>query len=96
MIQDHKILIRHIITEKAAKGSSDFNQYTFEVISTANRVQIGQAIEKALGKKVAKVRIINVKPKAKPSRIQRGRMALAPGYKKAIISLKAGESIEIA
>lgn len=96
MIQADKILIRHIVSEKAAAASANLNQYTFEVSQNANRTMVEQAVRKALGKSVTKVRIVNVKPKVKANRFRRGQIALSSGYKKAIVSLKAGESIEIA
>lgn len=95
MIQADKILFEPIVSEKAAAASSHLNQYTFKVAKTANRVMVAQAVEKALGKTVTNVRIINVKPKAKPSRTRRGGVAFRSGYKKAIITLKAGETLEL-
>lgn len=93
--RDH-ILIEHVITEKATEASSHANQYTFKVASGANRVSVKQAVEKQFGVDVDQVRIANVKPKAKRDRMRRGKVGFRSGYKKAIVRLKEGSTIEMA
>ncbi len=95
MIQADRILQEFIVTEKATELSSNANKYTFKVHPSANSVSIGQAVEKSFGVKVAKVNVINVKPKAKRDRARKGRLGHKSGMKKAIISLKGDDRIEV-
>lgn len=96
MINPQKILLNNLVTEKATAASSNFNQYSFKVSPNANRISIAQAVEKAFPEvEVVKVNIINVKPKAKRDRTRRGRMGTKAGYKKALVTLKAGQSIDL-
>jgi large subunit ribosomal protein L23 len=83
------IVIRPIITEKTAL-LREYGQFVFEVAPDANKIEIKKAIEDLFKVHVEKVRVINVKPKPR-------RVRLAPGYtkawKKAIVTLRKGESI---
>ena len=63
------ILIRPIVTEKASSASELENRYSFEVKTTANKVQIKKAVEDFYGVNVEKVRTLIYKPKHK-TRIQ--------------------------
>lgn len=96
MIYRDSILLEHVITEKATEATSIANQYTFKVDGAANRVAIKQAIEAQFGVDVDCVRVANVKPKFKQDRMRRGRVPRRSGYKKAIVRLKEGSTIEMA
>ncbi len=86
----HDIIIRPIITEKSSSLMA-MNKYTFEVHKTANKIQIAKAVEEVFNVKVAGVNTINVKGKTK----RRGRtVGKTNSYKKAIVKLAAGETIE--
>lgn len=95
MIIPNNILKEYRVTEKAGDLSANFNQYTFEVLGSANRIEISKAVEKLFKVEVIKVNIINKKPKTKIDRTRRGNKGTKSGYKKAIVSLKAGDTIEI-
>ncbi len=86
------IVIRPILTEKTLTLRDKYNQYVFEVAKDANKIEIKKAIEELFKVHVEKVRVINVKGKVK-------RLRRAPGktrsWKKAIVTLKAGDSIPI-
>jgi len=86
------IILAPIITEKAS-GLASQNQYQFKVLKNANKTLIKEAIEEIYGVKVEKVRTIKVPEK--PRRLGRF-FGKKPGYKKAIVTLKEGYSIEIA
>ena len=90
------ILVKPIITEKNT-NLTPLGQYTFEVAPDANKIQVKQAVEQIFGVKVKAVNILIVKPKKK--RILRSRnfseFGLKGGYKKAIVSLEAGHTIDI-
>ena len=84
--------IRHpIITEKATILSEQ-NKTVFKVHSGANKKSIKKNIEKLFKVTVVKVNIINTKRKKK---IKQGKISIKPGYKKAIITLKKGQSIDL-
>ena len=85
------IVLAPIITEKAS-GLVSQNQYQFKVLKNANKTLIKEAIEEIYGVKVEKVRTIKVPEK--PRRLGRF-FGKKPGYKKAIVTLKEGYSIEI-
>jgi len=81
-----------IITEKATI-LSEFNKTVFKVHSGANKISIKKNIEKIFKVTVTKVNIINQKRKKK---IKQGKLSVKPGYKKAIVTLKKGQSIDLA
>ena len=84
--------IRHpIITEKATI-LSEFNKTVFKVHAGANKKSIKKNIEKLFKVTVVKVNILNQKRKKK---IKQGKLSIKPGYKKAIITLKKGQSIDL-
>jgi len=80
-----------IITEKATI-LSEFNKTVFKVHAGANKKSIKKNIEKLFKVTVIKVNIINQKKKKK---IKQGKLSVKPGYKKAIITLKKGQSIDL-
>jgi large subunit ribosomal protein L23 len=87
------VLKQLLLTEKSNKLSSDLGQYTLEVHSGANKHQIAQAVEKAFKVTVTRVNIMNIGGKAKRSR--QGRPGATSDYKKAIVTLKKGDKIEL-
>ncbi len=95
MIEADKILFEMLITEKATQLSSNQNQYSFRVSSGSSRAAISGAVESAFGVKVRRVNVMNVKPKKKRSRFKGGGTSFSGGMKKAIVTLKPGEKIEI-
>ena len=80
-----------IITEKATILSEQ-NKTVFKVHETANKKTIKKNIEKLFKVNVIKVNIINRKPKLK---LKQGRKTFKTGYKKAIVTLKKGQSIDL-
>tara|TARA_B100000161_G_C33415943_1_gene353226 strand:- start:282 stop:575 length:294 start_codon:yes stop_codon:yes gene_type:complete len=80
-----------IITEKATILSEQ-NKTVFKVHEKANKNTIKKNIEKLFKVNVVKVNIINKKSKLK---IRQGKKSYKTGYKKAIITLKKGQSIDL-
>ena len=84
------IIIRPLITEKSTTLMAE-GKYVFEVAKSANKIEIAKAISQIFNVKVASVNTINVEGKVK-------RMGRSVGkrsdYKKAIVKLAAGETIE--
>ena len=91
MKSSYDVLVKQIITEKTAKLAEEM-KYTFEVAQGANKVEVKKAVEEIFDRKVESVKIINVRKKAK----RMGRYAgFKSGYKKAVVTLEAGNKIEI-
>ncbi len=95
MIAADKILLEYRVTEKAANLAANLNQYTFEVAPNANRKEVARAVAKVFNVEVVNVNIMNKKPKLKVDRMRRGRPGTKGGHKKAIVTLKEGDSIEL-
>jgi large subunit ribosomal protein L23 len=90
------VLKRPVITEKNT-NLTPLGQYTFEVAMTANKIQIKDAVERIFGVSVVAVNTLIVKPKKR--RVLRARNTARFGtrnaYKKAIVTLAPGETIDI-
>lgn len=86
------IIIRPIITEHSYDVMED-NVYTFEVARDANKIEIKNAIQKIFDVTVTKVNVINVKPK--PKRVRYQKAGYTRHWKKAMVTLAEGDSIEI-
>ena len=87
----YKILKEPHISEKSTQ-LADERKYTFKVYAQANKIQIKKAISNLYGARVQDVNIINIKSK---KRILRGAEGRKAGYKKAVVTLREGEKIEI-
>ena len=86
-----KILILPLTTEKALFGQN-INKYIFKVLPSSNKIEIAKEISKTYHVKAVSVRIINISKKA---RIVGRTPGFKAGYKKAIVTLAKGQSIEI-
>lgn len=87
------IIIRPVLTEKAM-NLSGARKYVFEVAPKATKPQIKRAVEELFGVKVKKVNTMWMKPK--PRRyFWRGRPGRTKRWKKAIVTLAEGESLDI-
>lgn len=85
-----QILVRPIITEKASALIAK-NKYVFEVMISANKIQIKQAIESYYNVQVSEVNTIIVKPRQKNFRTKKvSRIGFTKRFKKAIVTLKSG------
>lgn len=88
----HETVVRPLITEKSSAAYQDRGEYTFEVHPDASKPQIRQAIEELFGVKVTDVWTSNQRGKEKRMGRNVGRR---PNWKKAIVKLREGDSIEI-
>jgi large subunit ribosomal protein L23 len=90
------VLIRPVLTEKANSLSEKKGRYTFAVSRKANKLEIKKAVEDFYGVSVADVNTIVVPGKAKSRYTKTGVISgRKPAYKKAIVTLDEGESIDI-
>ena len=84
-------IISPIVTEKST-NLSEQNKIVFKVSDKLNKIILKKNIEKIFKVNVIKVNIINKQPRKK---ITRGKKVKIQGYKKAIITLKKGQSIDL-
>lgn len=96
MSESVNILKEALLTEKATMLSANLNQYVFSVYPSVTKTNIKNAIEQTFGVTVIKVNTITQKPKAKRDRMRRGKKGYTSLSKKAIVTLKAGDSIDLA
>ncbi len=88
----HEVVLQPLLTEKGTRLKEEANQYLFQVATRANKVEIKRAIEELFKVTVVEVRTLPVQGKAKRLGRFQGKM---PDWKKAIATLKTGESIEL-
>tara|TARA_Y100000590_G_scaffold377754_1_gene444211 strand:+ start:1702 stop:1998 length:297 start_codon:yes stop_codon:yes gene_type:complete len=84
-------IISPIVTEKSTH-QSDQNKIVFKVNKNFNKKLIKKNIEKIFKVEVTKVNIVNKKAKVKSTR---GKKVRVPGFKKAIVTLKKGQNIDL-
>ena len=89
------ILIKPIITEKATNDSDLFNRYAFVVNKKANKLEIKNAVAEAYGVAIESVKTMNYPVQRNAKFTKKGMVQAVKGaYKKAIVQLAEGESID--
>jgi large subunit ribosomal protein L23 len=86
-----QVILAPIVSEKSYAASTR-GTYTFKVHQDSHKTQIRQAVEQLFDVKVTRVNVIKVQPKPKRRGLYRG---TRPGWKKAVVQLRAGDTIEI-
>lgn len=86
------VIVRPLVTEKSHEQLDRLGAYTFVVAKDANKIEIAQAVEKQFNVKVRDVRTMRYAGKAKRMGKHAGRK---PSWKKAVVTLAAGDSIEL-
>ena len=95
----HDVILAPVVTEKTSEQMELGNVYTFIVAENANKIEIGRAIERLWDVTVRDVRTMRYPGKARRSLL--GRMARSqqkgrrPSFKKAVVQLAEGDSIEL-
>ncbi len=84
-------IISPVVTEKST-NLSEQNKIVFKVPKSSNKLSLKKSIEKIFKVNVVKINIINKKNRVK---VTRGKKVKVKGYKKAIIKLKKGQSIDL-
>ena len=93
MKEPQSIIKKMLLTEKGTRLKETDNQYLFEVATSANKIEIRDAVQKLFKVKVDKVRTMNRQGKHKRLRtMQYGRTS---AWKRALVTLKEGEKIEL-
>ncbi len=88
----HDIIIRPLLTEKSTGLKEQGNKICFEVRKDANKIEVGRAVQETLKVKVDRVNLLMMKGKKKRLGKVAGRR---PDWKKAIVTLKPGEKLEL-
>src|SRR5262245_26944003 len=91
-LEPRQVLLAPVGSGKSYHQISDRNTYAFRVHPDAHKTQIRQAVEQLFEVHVVAVNITKVAAKPKRRGAHRG---TRPGWKKALVKLRAGESIEI-
>lgn len=89
----YEVLKRPVLTEKSMLMSDDENKYTFEVDMRANKLLVAEAVEETFGVAVQGVRVM-IMP-AKTRRTRRGVGVRKSKWKKAVVELAPGDSIQL-
>ncbi len=87
-----EVLRRPLVTEKNTAIQAPQGKYAFEVAAEANKDQVKLAVEKAFKVNVTRVNVMTVPGRG---RMMRGRLVMTPSWKKAIVTLKPGDRIEL-
>ena len=90
-LTNEQILLSPVVSEKSYSGIAE-GRYTFKVHPDAHRTQVRQAVEDLFDVHVERVNIVKVQPKPKRRGLFKG---TRPGWKKAVVQLRQGDSIEI-
>jgi large subunit ribosomal protein L23 len=90
-LHPNEVLLAPVVSEKSYSLIGD-RKYTFKVHKNAHKTQIRQAVEELFEVHVENVNILKVQPKPKRRGASKG---IRPGWKKAIVQVREGETIEI-
>jgi large subunit ribosomal protein L23 len=89
------VLIKPIITEKMSQAGEKLNRYGFVVDGRANKLQIKTAVEKMYSVSVESVNTMNYNGKVRSRFTRAGtQVGIANRHKKALVTLKSGETID--
>jgi len=86
-----RVILSHVVTEKAERLKAEQSRYTFRVAPAASKIQVRSAVERLFKVHVREVRVMNYLGKMRRMGRFSGRR---PEWKKAIVTLKQGERIE--
>jgi large subunit ribosomal protein L23 len=90
-LHPNEVLLSPVVSEKSYAQIGQ-NKYTFKVHRDAHKTQVRQAVEELFDVKVVNVNIVKVQPKPKRRGLFKGSR---PGWKKAIVQVRKGDTIEI-
>jgi len=90
-LHPNEVLLAPVVSEKSYSLIGE-GKYVFRIHPDAHRTQVRQAVEELFGVHVEGVNVLKVQPKPKRRGLSKG---MRPGWKKAIVQLREGETIEI-
>jgi large subunit ribosomal protein L23 len=86
-----EVILKPVVTERSVDLMQE-NKYTFKIAKSANKIDVKRAVEEIFKVKVIDVKTVNVKGKMK----RQGRtQGMTPSWKKAIVTLAEGDTIEV-
>ena len=88
----HQVIVRPLVTEKGMHRATRHNAYSFEVVAEATKADVRRAVEELFSVKVEKVAVQNRIGKARRSRMRR---TSTKAWKKAIVTLKPDNKINL-
>jgi large subunit ribosomal protein L23 len=91
-LHPNEVLLAPVVSEKSYAQIEENNTYSFRIHPDAHKTQVRQAVEELFNVKVVRVNISKVQAKPKRRGFNRG---TKPGWKKAIVQLQRGDTIEI-
>jgi large subunit ribosomal protein L23 len=91
-LHPNEVLLAPVVSEKSYEQIETDHKYSFRVHPDAHKTQVRQAVEELFDVHVEAVNILKVQSKPKRRGMTRGRR---PGWKKAIVKIRAGESIPV-
>lgn len=91
MKNPNDVVISPVLTEKITEMGEAQNKYAFRVRKDSNKKEIGRSVEELFNVKVEKVNTVTMRGKKKRVRFKTGK---TPDWKKAIVTLRAGQTIE--
>jgi large subunit ribosomal protein L23 len=91
-LHPNEVLLAPVVSEKSYAQIEENNTYSFRIHPDAHKTQVRQAVEELFDVKVVRVNIAKVQSKPKRRGFHRG---TKPGWKKAIVQLRRGDTIEI-
>jgi large subunit ribosomal protein L23 len=91
-LHPNEVLLAPVVSEKSYEQIETDHKYSFRVHPDAHKTQVRQAVEELFEVHVEAVNIVQMRSKPKRRGLTRWRR---PGWKKAIVKIRAGESIEI-
>ena len=89
-MNQYDIIRRPVITEKTSLAKEASNKYVFEVACSANKIEIGKAVEQLFKVKVLSVRVMNIEGKKRRLGKSQGKK---PDWRKAIVTLSPKDKI---
>ncbi|RLD10759.1 MAG: 50S ribosomal protein L23 [Chlamydiae bacterium] len=92
MKNPHTVIHSQIVSEKGTDITEKNNQYLFRVASSANRIEVKQAVEKIFNVKVKSVQVMNRKGKIRRRGAIAGRTSSS---RRAVVRLEAGQTINV-
>jgi large subunit ribosomal protein L23 len=90
-LHPNEVLLAPVVSEKSYSLIGE-GKYVFRIHPDAHKTQVRQAVEELFGVHVEGVNVLKVQPKPKRRGLSKG---IKPGWKKAIVQLREGETIEI-
>ena len=91
-LHPNEVLLAPVVSEKSYAQIESNNTYSFRIHPDAHKTQVRQAVEELFGVHVVNVNILKVQSKPKRRGVTKG---IRPGWKKAIVQVREGDTIEI-